>query len=940
VGGARRSGKVHHRQIPVGEEDGGAVEVNTRELIDRIFKEPGVQFELTEFGNLGKPTHEILAIYPKAIVSGKDAGKTKYFLKSFIPFSSGNEEVQVYSEGGKSAPEEIVRQLWVYKLIHQYDYKADEIDLEKSVQFGTEVGTKAADIIVYTDATKVTPKIIVECKKPKRKDGIEQLKSYMNAKGAPVAVWSNGADSIILYRPYPAQFDDTLFDLPKRGQAPKDVLEARKTLLQLKKDFNFKKIIQDLEELVLADSGKDEFNEIFKLIFAKIWDEREALENRKDKVVEFRKAIDPEITFDRINHLFHKACDEWPGIFKQGEDIELAKRHLQVCVGPIEGVRLMGSNLRIMDDAFEYLLPTEAKKKKGQFFTPRHVVEMCVRMLNPTRKEYVMDPACGSGGFLLHAMDWCYPATDNEQRELRKHRYAAKYLWGIDFETRAAKTSRALMLIAGDGHTNIFGPDVSSLDPKTWYETGSGQTLMNGLRQAKLTAKKIPENEPLTDDDKAWEYFDELKFDVVFANPPFAGEMKDRKMLVHYELARPALKRAGDDKQPKEERDVLFIERILKILKPGGRAAIVLPQGKFNNSSLAFIREWILKKARLLAVVGLHANTFKPHTGTKTSVLFVQKYTQDQVYQIAKVHDEVAGACPDYEAEIKELLATHEAAEDVPEEAIPEAIGDLLVEAFAEPEPEETTNGRGEEVNGEGSEETSAAGEDRQAATKENLNNLKSALVKTKQNLIDLESDAEALAQQHEQEISAIAKHWTRNKSELNSRLKPVKAGHKTALAALKEKQKEKQKALRTEIKALEKQIPQAERELKTLTNRGKLELMLADEELIGTLKERWIAAEVAKRLDYTIYMAVSERGGKDNSGDYEYVVDKEGSLVEFPDGHPQEGQLVVNQDLVNYDFRADELVDATQIPDDKLCVAEAFIRFAQQQKFSCWGSD
>ena len=115
---------------------------------------------------------------------------------------------------------------------------------KKSVQFGTEVGTKSADIIVYSDSSKLTPKIIIECKKPKRKDGIEQLKSYMNAKGAPVAVWSNGSDSIILYRPYPAQFDDTLFDIPKRGQEPKDVLEAKKTLLQLKKDFNFKKIIQ------------------------------------------------------------------------------------------------------------------------------------------------------------------------------------------------------------------------------------------------------------------------------------------------------------------------------------------------------------------------------------------------------------------------------------------------------------------------------------------------------------------------------------------------------------------------------------------------------------------------------------------------------------------------------------------------------------------------
>jgi type I restriction enzyme M protein len=915
--------------------------VNTKEVIDRIFKEPGIKFELTEFENLGKPVHEILTIYPKTATTGKDAGKTKYFLKSFIPFSTGNEEVQVYVEGGKSAPEEIVRQLWVYKLIHQYNYKADEIDLEKGVQFGTEVGTKAADIIVYTDATKETPKIIVECKKPKRKDGIEQLKSYMNAKGAPVAVWSNGGPNIILYRPYPAQFEDTLFDLPKRGQEPKDVLEAKKTLLQLKKDFNFKKIIQDLEELVLANSGKNEFNEIFKLIFAKIWDEKEAEENRKDKTVEFGKAIDPEITYSRINGLFKKAAAEWPGIFKDGEDIELTKRQLQVCIGPIEGVRLLGSNLRIMDDAFEYLLPAEAKKKKGQFFTPRHVVEMCVRMLNPKRTEFVLDPACGSGGFLLHTMDWCYPAKDTEARELRKHKYAAKYLWGIDFETSAARTSRALMLIAGDGHTNIFGPDVDSLDPKTWYETISGQTLMLELRKAKLLTHKIPDNEALTDDDLAWDYFDELKFDVILANPPFAGEKTDRKMLVRYELAKPALKRARD-KSPKEERDVLFIERILKMLKPGGRAAIVLPQGKFNNLSLAFIREWILKKARLLAVVGLHPNTFKPHTGTKTSVLLVQKYTKDQLDQIATVHDQVAVSCPDYEAEIKKLLEAHDTSSDVPDEVIPEPIADLIVERLTEPETEaqEAADGASSDDNGEGEDEASSPDEGLADLAEERLSGLKTALINAKQKLMDLDSDLEALAQKHDQEVAAITKTWKGTKGALSAHLKPFKGSFKTALSAVKEAQKGKQKSIKTEIKTLEKQIPQAEIDLKLLSNRGKLTLILEDAELIGTLKERWIAAEAAKQLDYPIFMAVSVRGGKDNSGDYKYLIDDEGSLVEFPNGHPQEGQLVVDQDLVNLDLRATDLVDAAEIPEDKVCVAEAFVRFAQEQQFSFWGGE
>lgn len=908
--------------------------LNTKDIIDQIFKDPGTKYELTEFEGLGKPLHEILSIYPKTAATGRDAGKTKYYLKSFIPFSSGNEEVQVFVEGGKSAPEEIVRQLWVYKLIHQYSYKDDEIDLESSIQFGTEVGTKAADIIVYTDNTKETPKIIVECKKPKRKDGIGQLKSYMNAQGAPVAVWSNGSDSIILYRPYPKDYD-TLSDIPKRGQQPKDVLEAKKTIDQLKEDFNFKKIIQDLEELVLADSGKDEFNEIFKLIFAKIWDEKEALESRRGKTVEFSKAIDPDITYDRINGLFKKACKEWSGIFRENEDIELAKRHLQVCIGPIEGLRLMGSNLRIMDDAFEYLLPTEAKKKKGQFFTPRHVVEMCVRMLNPKRKEYVMDPSCGSGGFLLHAMDWCYPADDNDKRELRKHRYASKYLWGIDFEARAAKTSRALMLIAGDGHTNIFGPDVSSLDPNTWFENASGQALMQGLRQAKLTAVSIPDNEFLKDDDKAWEYFEELKFDVILANPPFAGEMKDRKMLAHYDLARPALKRAGNDKSPKEERDVLFIERILKMLRPGGRAAIVLPQGKFNNSTLAFIREWILKKARLLAVVGLHPNTFKPHTGTKTSVLFIQKYTKKQLDNIARVHDEVAKDCPAYEVELQSLLDRHD---EVPEEDIPEAIADLISETFSESETEDLTEDADDEGEDEASNDEIAelpSDEERIAQAEEKIENLKTELSQVQQKLADLENEVEALQQQQQAEIENIRKTFDGNKRELSAHLKPINAAHKEALKELKAAQKEKTKRYKSEIKRLEKEIPNAEYDLKLLTNRGKLELILDDDDLIAALKERWIAAEVAKRLDYPIFMAVSERGGKNNSGEYEYILDEDRHFVEDTSGQPK-----VNQDLVNYDLTAKDLAIATSISDDQICIAEAFVQFAQEQELDFWRAE
>lgn len=902
--------------------------MNTKEIIERIFKDPSTQYELTEFGNLGKPIHELINIYPRVLVSGREAGKTKYFMKSFAPFSSGKEEVQVYSEDGKSNPEEIVRQLWVYKLLNIYEYKPEEIELEKSVHFGTEVGTKAADIIVYTDTTKQTPKIIIEVKKPKRKDGIEQLKSYMMSKGAPVAVWSNGSDSIILYRPYPKDFDDTLFDIPKRGQVPKDVLEAKKTLAHLKKEFNFKKIVQDLEELVLADSGVDEFNEIFKLIFAKIWDEKEALEERKNQDVEFRKSIDPEITYERINKLFQKASAEWPGIFDESENIKLRKDHLAVCVGPIEGVRLMGSNLRIVDDAFEYLLPTEAKKKKGQFFTPRHVVEMCVRMLNPKKKEYVMDPACGSGGFLLHTMDWCYPVSNSDQRERRKHRYATKYLWGIDFELRAAKTSRALMLIAGDGHTNIFGPDVSSLDPKTWYSTQSGQKLMQGLKDAKLLKEKVSaadETNLLRDEGLAWKYFDELKFDVILANPPFAGEMKDKKMLSHYKLAEPALKRAKN-KQAKEERDVLFIERILKFLKPGGRAAIVLPQGKFNNSSLAFIREWVLHNTRLLAVVGLHGNTFKPHTGTKTSVLFIQKYTEEELQNIETVKQSVAANCPDYEKMIQEITSNKLYKPDVQEEDIPEAIAELMLETFSSDESEsgELVDSADDALN-VGDSADSLDNEDLIDAAGEKIAALKSDLIKAKQKLIDFESDLEALLLKRDRELEISEK----------SEKAAIRAKYKQEAKALKAKQKTEKKQIKAEIKAFENDIPEAEKELKLLTNKGKLQIILDDGDLIGTLKNRWIDAEVAKILDYPIFMAVSERGGKNNSGDYEHMTDENGNLMEFSDGQP-----IINQDLLNYNLTASDLADASKTPDDQLCIAEAFVRFAQMNKFDFWKAE
>jgi type I restriction enzyme M protein len=285
---------------------------------------------------------------------------------------------------------------------------------------------------------------------------------------------------------------------------------------------------------------------------------------------------------------------------------------------------------------------------------------------------------------------------------------------------------------------------------------------------------------------------------------------------------------------------------------------------------------------------------------------------------------------------------------DIPDDDISDAISDLIAETFpqleqdadtaiVEPETGEgtTADSATEDTTDEEPEEL----EDLLEQAQDKLDALKKELVTARLQIADLDSETEALQEKQSQEIAVMTEAWQDSKKALSSHLKPLKAEHKTAMKALAAEQKEKKKKLQAQIKALEKAIPNADTELKMLSNKGKLELILADPELIGTLKDRWMDAEVAKRLDYPIFMAVSERGGKNNSGEYDYMIDSEGNLVEFPDGHPQAGHPKVDQDLVNYDLSGSDLDSKTDTHND-LCIAEYFIRFAQEQQFDFWGAD
>jgi type I restriction enzyme M protein len=191
---------------------------------------------------------------------------------------------------------------------------------------------------------------------------------------------------------------------------------------------------------------------------------------------------------------------------------------------------------------------------------------------------------------------------------------AGSHVYGLDFDPRSVKIARALNLIAGDGKTNVYR--ANTLDPKMWNEE-----VRVGM---KPRLRRFPKDQERDNWNREhYRYFD---FDVLLTNPPFAGDIKDSRIIHQYDIA----KGSKGKWETSVGRDILFIERNLEFLKPGGRAAIVLPQGRFNNSSDEEIRRWIAERTRILAVVGLHQNTFKPHTGTKTSVLFVQTWDEDR----------------------------------------------------------------------------------------------------------------------------------------------------------------------------------------------------------------------------------------------------------------------------------------------------------------------
>lgn len=512
-------------------------------------------------------------------------------------------------------PEEKVRQWWLYRLRDQYNYSFAQMGVEIPVKVGSTEAKKKADIVVYTDATKRVPRIFVEVKKPQRKDGVDQLEVYMNATGCRLGLWSNGAPPhvyLLRVEPNEDQESATWRELRNIPGAGEDLSSVDKPITrgQLEPVKDFLSILRECEDHIKAHEGVNVFEEIFKLIFAKLYDERRNLKNddspAKFRVGALESAADARV---RIDKLFTDARSQWQGVFAEGEELLLGDDTLAFCVSALQKAYLLKSDADVLGAAFEVMINPTMKGDKGQYFTPRHVIDLCIRVLNPLETETLFDPACGSGGFLVSAMDHVFKQIrserDDESEILENQKdYASNNVFGMDYDPIIAKVAKAYMLIWGDGRSNIAVGD--GLNDKNWSDDTRAkfQVLKAGKREHR-------------------------KFDIIATNPPFAGDISAEDTLSRYRLAFKTGSNGRTKRMPKVSRDILFLERCLSSLAPGGRMAIVLPRGTLKNYTDERVRRFLLERARVRAVVSLSGSMFKPFTNTKTCVLFVERRIDD-----------------------------------------------------------------------------------------------------------------------------------------------------------------------------------------------------------------------------------------------------------------------------------------------------------------------
>ena len=525
----------------------------------------------------------------------------------------------------KATPEEVEAvQPFSEQLVEDYGYPKDEIQTRPQFRVKSSpsdtVKKYPVDIAIFNSSKKNDDSIyiIVECKKKARKDGKTQLEDYLRLSKAKLGVWFNGEERLFLKKI--EQNGEVLFEeipnIPKKGQRLEDIGKFKRKDLQVPHNLKlvFKTIRNHLAGNFKGATRDEELaKELINLIFCKIYDEKFT---RKNEIVNFRIGINENLedVEKRILMIFTQLKSKYTEVIEVSDTIKLDKEAIAYVVGELQNYTLLESQRDVIAEAFETFIGYALKGAQGQFFTPRNIVKLLVEITNPQPDELVIDPACGSGGFLVESLRHMWNTLEIQAKDYgwsdsalheEKMATAMQKIRGVEKDNFLSKVTKAYMIIIGDGKGGIHCED-SLEQPQEWQD-------------------KTKQNISLG------------QFDVLLTNPPFGKDIKivGEDKLKQYDLAYQWKKDNGkfvktNKLKTEEVPQILFIERSLQLLKDGGRMAIILPETFFHAPKIRYVLEYMLKDNNLTWAIDLPHNTFRPHNNAKCIAIIIEKNRPQQ----------------------------------------------------------------------------------------------------------------------------------------------------------------------------------------------------------------------------------------------------------------------------------------------------------------------
>lgn len=558
------------------------------------------------------------------------------------------------SEAKKATSSEVNLQSVIRMLNEEYGFDLDDMERDFKIEFIDPDNGKAkkqkVELVVFEKGkTHIQDNIIRICiiqddkiKETDSKKGLTvTLENAMAAvESCHFGLWANGSSYHFLQKEddaigYDFEFTD-LSDFPGEGETLADIDRADRSYSRKPANDSLIKVFKRAHDYIYGNEGrkKDAFWQLLNLIFCKLYDEkrrfieidisyrREFWVGVKEQNTEAgRKAV-----ADRIKAIFQKLKDNsmFSEVFTGNEGIELTDKGVAFIAGELAKYSFLDASIDVKGMAYETIVSNTLKQEAGQFFTPRNIVKAMVEMLNPTEKHRVLDPACGSGGFIVMVLDHVRKQIAQElfpnlegpllmakynsfEVNERVKEYAENSIFGFDFDPDLKKAARMNMVMAGDGHANVF--HVNSLAYPKWDHPEEIAKIETAINRSIAVMGDIEDR-----------YYKDARgtFDMIFTNPPFGAKVKvEKEIAERYFLSKYS-----------DAPEVLFIEACYDFLKPGGKMAIVLPDGILGNPNMMKVREWILEKFKILASIDLAVEAFLPQVGVQASLLFLEKKTE------------------------------------------------------------------------------------------------------------------------------------------------------------------------------------------------------------------------------------------------------------------------------------------------------------------------